>query len=200
MTYITSYCTIRNGTLRENGKLTITEGSFFPDFAERLYEYLNPGYPKFYKMDNLSKLGFLAGEVLVKNRGVFSAIKGYDVAVVLSNSSSSLDTDSKYSTISQKLSSPAIFVYTLPNIISGEICIRHGFKGENIFFVTPQFDTDLVSAYCDGILEEKGKICMSGWIEILGDEYDAFLYCVEKEPQGVSIEHTPQALKNLYGE
>jgi hypothetical protein len=198
--YITTYCTIKNGTVCVNGRPIFSENILFPDFAEHLYKHLSPDYPKFYKMDNLSKLGFLACEVLVKNGGVSSTIHGYDGAVVLSNSSGSLDTDSKYNEVSQKTASPAIFVYTLPNIVNGEICIRHGFKGENIFFVTPQFDTDLVCAYCDGLLEEKSKICMGGWIEIMGNEYDAFLYCVEKEPRGISIEHNPQTLKNLYCE
>ena len=200
MSYITSYCSIKNGHVRMNGKTIFSSGDSFSDFMERLYTHLNPDYAKFYKMDNLSKLGFLACEILLKSTETSIAASDYEIALVVSNSSGSLDTDSRYSEVSKQVASPAIFVYTLSNIVNGEICIRHGFKGENVFFVTPQFDTDLVCAYCDGLLEEKSKICVGGWIEVMGSEYDAFLYLVENEPGVLSLEHNPQNLKNLYCE
>jgi hypothetical protein len=200
MSYVTSYCSIKKGHVRLNGKKIFSSEDSFPDFMERLYTQLNPDYSKFYKMDNLSKLGFLACEVLLKNKNASRNVQEYDVALVLSNSSGSLDTDSRYNEVSKKVASPATFVYTLANIVNGEVCIRHGFKGENVFFVTPQFDTDLVCAYCDGLLEEKSKICVAGWIEVMGNEYEAFLYVAENEREALSIEHNPQNLKNLYSE
>lgn len=199
MSYITTYCSIKKGHVRVNGKAIFSSEDSFPDFMDRLYTKLSPDYSKFYKMDNLSKLGFLACEVLLK-KDASRTFRDYDVALVLSNSSGSLDTDSRYNEVSKKVASPATFVYTLSNIVNGEVCIRHGFKGDNVFFITPQFDTDLVCAYCDGLLEEKSKICVGGWIEAMGNEYEAFLYLVENEPGALPMEHTSQNLKNLYCE
>ena len=53
-------------------------------FQLLIYQYFELNYPKFYKMDNLSKLGWLASEVLLKD----TAIKSYepqDVGLILSN-------------------------------------------------------------------------------------------------------------------
>ncbi|HET9052621.1 MAG TPA: hypothetical protein VFM90_00505, partial [Cyclobacteriaceae bacterium] len=99
---------------------------------------------------------------------------------------------------SAKAPSPAMFVYTLPNIVAGEICIRHGIRGESNFFVSPEFNPDLFSSYLDTLLAGTVKQCLAGWVEVLNDRVDIFLYWVEKECSGVSLEHTPQNLNNLY--
>jgi hypothetical protein len=51
---------------------------------------------------------------------------------------------------------------------------------------------------CDEILEEKSKICIAGWVDVLGNNYDAFLYLIERKQGGVSIEHTPENVMKLY--
>lgn len=200
MSFITAYCSIKNGHVRVNGETVFSSGDAFADFMERLYAHLNPGYAKFHKMDNQSKLGFLACEALLKSTNASIAGRDYEVALVLSNASASLDTDIRYNELSKKVPSPAVFVYTLPNIVNGEICIRHGFKGENVFFVTPEFDTDLVCSTCDRLLEEGSEACVGGWIEVMGDAYDSFLYLVENRPGVISIEHNAQNVRNLYSE
>ena len=95
---ITQYCIIRNGKIFLNG-----EEFFSNDIAESplvffksALKHLNISYPKFYKMDSLSKLAFLASEVILiqdKARGSFPNDR---VALVLSNSVSCLDTDVEY--------------------------------------------------------------------------------------------------------
>ena len=60
--------------------------------------------------------------------------------MVFANSNSSLDVDIKHNaSIADKekyFPKPAVFVYTLPNIMLGELSIRHLLRGENIFFVS----------------------------------------------------------------
>jgi len=91
------------------------------DFAKGLYRFMNLKYPKFHKMDELCKLGFLASEILLDS----NTEVGEDTALVFSNRASSLDTDRKHQlSIKDRKDfypSPAVFVYTLPNIIMGEI-------------------------------------------------------------------------------
>ncbi|WP_321539372.1 hypothetical protein [Flavobacterium piscinae] len=86
-------------------------------------------------MDNLSKLAFLASEVLLSEQIIAEAEN--NVALVFANRSSSLDTDVKFQqSIDDKENyypSPAVFVYTLPNICVGEISIKHQLKSENAF-------------------------------------------------------------------
>ena len=162
------------------------------------YAHLKPEYPKFYKMDHLSKLGFLASETLFREQ----PIKQYThaaVTLVLSNAHASLDTDMRYWETSKTMSSPALFVYTLPNIVSGEICIRHGIKGENVFFVTPQFQPELLMDYVDRVLLFPGNdVCLAGWIDVMGEHHDVFLYLVEKEKRGLALEHSAEQLTKLY--
>ncbi len=63
---ITSYCTVRDNKLILDGKLLYesTTGDF-TEFASRLYKHSGISYPKFHKMDNLCKLGFLSAEQLL---------------------------------------------------------------------------------------------------------------------------------------
>ena len=81
----------------------------------------------------------------------------------------------------QSGASPALFVYTLPNIVIGEICIRHHFKGENAFFVFKQFDGTFMAGICQQLFEnqyrQKLYLRMGG---ILKENYRALLFLVEK--------------------
>ena len=87
-------------------------------------------YPKFFKMDELSKLGFIASELLLQAEGDRHQ-DSEDRAVILFNRSSSVTNDRKYQDTIQRpddyFPSPALFVYTLPNIVTGEIAIRNGY-------------------------------------------------------------------------
>lgn len=172
-----------------------SKGSSLTEFVELFYNHLNVNYPKFYKMDHLSKLGYLASEILIRECSA-KAFDPYDVSVVLSNASSSLDTDKNYFESTKRAASPALFVYTLPNIVNGEISIRHGFKGESAFFVTPHFDPDLLCSYCDELLKEKSKLCLAGWVEVMNENYDVFLYLIGKDKS--DSEHTVENIKRLY--
>jgi hypothetical protein len=101
-------------------------------FFKAFYKFLNLNYLKFFKMDSLSKLGFLASEVLFQQVECESK---EDFEIVLACSSSSLESDIQFqSTINDPnnyFPSPSVFVYTLPNIVIGEIAIRHKIMGNN---------------------------------------------------------------------
>ena len=60
-----------------NGELLYNEGNEqeaqtenFPTFIKNAYKFLKTDYPKFFKMDNLSKLAFLAADVLLKSENL----------------------------------------------------------------------------------------------------------------------------------
>ncbi len=181
--YITSSCLISNHTVYKNGEVVFAEGNNdVSGFLNALYRHLDTGYQRFYKMDNLAKLGWLASEVLLRGTAVKNTYPAEEIGLVFSNASSSLDTDERYMASVADTASPSLFVYTLPNIVVGEICIRNNFKGENAFFVAEKFDATFTNSYVSTLLD-KGilQACICGWVEMLGDEYKAVLFLVEKE-------------------
>lgn len=172
----TDICIIENSKIVLNEKnIFESQAGNFSDFAKEAYNSLEINYPKFHKMDNLSKLAFLASEMILKNDD------HSNTALVFANKSSSLDTDFKYqqSINSSKdyFPSPTVFVYTLPNICVGEISIRHKLQTENAFFVLEEFDEEFLNSYAAQILQSgKAEKVLCGWVELYQESYKAFVY------------------------
>ena len=126
-------------------------------------------------------------------------ITPWEIGVVLSNASSSLDTDLKYFETTKDIASPSLFVYTLPNIVIGEICIKNNFKGENAFFVSEQFNAGFIEQYVNNLVNNNIlQACICGWVELLEENYKAALFLVEKNSGGQSIPFTAGNILNIY--
>ncbi|MFY7844179.1 3-oxoacyl-ACP synthase [Chryseobacterium gambrini] len=172
----TDICTIENSKIVLNNDIIFeTPTENFSDFAKEAYKSLALNYPKFHKMDHLSKLAFLASEMILKDEDHSRT------ALVFANRSSSLDTDFKYqeSINSQEnyFPSPAVFVYTLPNICVGEISIRHKMQTENAFFVLDEFNEEFLNNYSAQLLQSgKADKVLCGWVELYQESYKAFVY------------------------
>ena len=184
-TYIQSYIQIENNEIVLNGESIFkTEPTNFGDFSKQALRHFEIQYPKFFKMDALSKLAFLGAELLLSP--ITSTEEENNIALVLANKSSSLDTDVKYQeSISDKenyFPSPAVFVYTLPNICLGEISIRHQLKSENSFFIFDAFNAEFLLNYSGILLNtNKADSVLCGWVEFYNDNYKAFLCIISKE-------------------
>ncbi len=183
---IINHCTIRNNQVIVEDKPVFSfPEAGFKEFSTAVYKKFNTDYPKFYKMDNLCKLGFLTSEILLEDKEIKKRFTGSDTGILLMNSSSSLDTDRNHQeTIADRkeyFPSPSIFVYTLPNIVIGEICIRHKITGENIFFIQEKFNPSFLVSYVSYLFDcEIINKCMAGWIEMNGEHYESFVMLVEK--------------------
>jgi len=183
---ITSCCIIRDNKVMLNDRLIYYQENIskFADFAKSVYKQANISYPKFYKMDSVSKLGFLATELVLQER----TIAGYlpeKVGVVFANASSSLDTDMAHQeTIKDRsgyFPSPSVFVYTLPNIVIGEVCIRHQIKGENAFLISESADAKMICNYVNELFDnDRVDACICGWVEVLGGQFFSLAMLVEK--------------------
>ena len=143
------------------------EGQEHHSLLTSLYKQMIGNYPKFYKMDGLCRLGFVASEILL------NAEKGEtdkERAIIFFNHSSSIASDRNYKeSINDKdnyFPSPSIFVYTLPNIVTGEIAIRNHFHGETSFFILPNKDErmmeEILQASCR---DAQSKSFLTGWID-----------------------------------
>lgn len=186
---ISTYSHISPSHIQVDGKdvlATIPRSSFDEDTLA-IYKSLGIDYPKFYKMDAPSKLGFLASELVLKSLDLKQYYKSEDIGVVLYGASGSLDTDQKFqATIAQPTDffpSPAIFVYTLPNIVLGEICIRNKFKGENYSFAMEAPDSVEIYSFIQNIFEqEQVMACLCTWTEFQNrDQYRSIMLVIEKE-------------------
>lgn len=200
MKRITASCIIEDHVFVKDGKVVFDErraAADLPDFLHSLYKYSGLNYPRFYKMDNLSKLGWLAAEILLQEGFHGGNYESGEIGIVLANANASLDTDLKYYDTVKEFPSPSLFVYTLPNIMIGEICIRKGFKGENAFFVSDRFDADLMVQYVGNLLDKDIlQACICGWVDLLGPVYKAALFLVEKgEGSGI---FTAEALNKIF--
>lgn len=176
--HIEAYCHIKENQIFLNGDaIFYSKENEFSAFIKSAYKNLEIDHSKFFKMDNLSKLAFIAAETLLKDESE------KNIGLVLSNNASSLDTDRKHQAsiadIKNSYPSPAIFVYTLPNICLGEISIKHKLYSENAFFVFNSFNPEILHDYSNSLLRSrKSEKVLCGWVNFDDGKYDAFLYVV----------------------
>ena len=178
-----SYCIINTKHVVLNDKEIFVSPTIS---LENMYHSLQLDYPKFFKMDNLSKLGFLGAELILNQHfnDKENRIKKEDMSIICCNSVASLDNDRRYQTTiadSAFFPSPAIFVYTLPNIVNGEIAIRHKIMGETSFFILPKFSAKTIlelsqSAFSDADI----TYVLSGWINFEFGKGDLFLVLLQR--------------------
>jgi hypothetical protein len=215
MSLITTYCTIRKNKVFLNGIETFSAPANVPfnEFIKSAYKDAGMAYLKFFKMDNLSKLAIIAAEHLLKTSVLLLSADSKEIGILIANAHSCLDTDIQHQvTISDKnnyFPSPAIFVYTLPNILIGEICIRHKIYGENSFMVMPEFHAGILWDNAQ-LLFSTGHISavIGGWVEYTGENFEAFLYLHQNDnlstesqilfENKVYICDSPHHLKELY--
>ena len=147
-------------------------------------------WPKFYKMDTLSKAGFVATELLLKKVGGPRCGSEEFIrsrAIVLFGSTASLCADRNYQETIQNgdnyYPSPALFVYTLPNIVTGEIAIRNHWRGETSFYVleapdAAQMAFHLACAFQDTDTES----ILAGWVDSsMNDDFQVFVTLISRE-------------------
>lgn len=155
--------------------------------TELYRNYVND-YPKYFKMDGLCKLGFMASELLLQQDEEERFQSREDRAVILLNSTSSIDADQHFQATIRDMDnyfpSPSLFVYTLPNIVTGEIAIRNHYYGETSFYVIDEFSENTLLqvcqlTFCDG--HTQSLIC--GWVDYANESsFNALLFlCSRKE-------------------
>lgn len=148
-------------------------------------------YSKFYKMDMLSRLAFIASELIIESEGQRTlnsnpSTLNYSRAVVLFNHSSSIIADRQYVKSIEKddfFPSPAAFVYTLPNITTGEIALRNGYHGETSFYILAERNEKLMQRVIKSTFIDRDiKSVIGGWIDCPSEdefECEISIFCKE---------------------
>ncbi len=154
-----------------------TEHGSYTDMLVEAYQHFRINYPKFFKMDLPSRTALIASELL----GPYPGIDHDKTAVVITTRSGCIEVDKKFEESRQTVASPALFVYTLPNIMLGEICIRQGFKGEQICLVDESPDWHQLSFIVQDQLQYRQmEACLCGFIEATHQQIKANLCLVGK--------------------
>ena len=205
---IHKYCAINRSHAAINAKVILEnkEKLAFGKYIRSLYKHLRLDYSKFFKMDGLSKLGFMSVELLLQEETLLDKYPAEKIGIILFNASSSLEVDEKHQgTIidrEQYFPSPSNFVYTLPNIMGGEAAIRHKFKGENTIMISENFNAQLLYDICSAAFSTQAlQICICGWVEKYREEYESVLFIVGREEPHKSVEgiiFDPSNISKLY--
>ncbi len=140
-------------------------------------------YPKYHKMDSLSRLAFLATELLL-SRGDVPQDSGR--ATILFNRTSSVVADrchlGSIAKPGEFYPSPSVFLGTLPNIATGEIAIRHGYTGETSLYITDFRDEALMKKVVSSSFSPGGfRSLICGFVDCdRGDSFEADLKILVK--------------------
>lgn len=176
--------TLNQNGVTLDGKRLETRGTDM-EMLTALYRDMDVQYPKYFKMDPLSRLGFIAAELLL-GHPVSQELDDH-TAIILVGHAGCMVTDLKYiETIKGGTDgyypSPANFVYTLSNIVCGEIAIRHKIAGETSCFLLDRYDPMMVDrlmeqAFCDPDTQR----VLGGWIECTStDNFECKLKLITK--------------------
>lgn len=167
-----------------------------------IYRKIGVDYPKFFKMDAFSKTGVLLSDLLfyqqnsqkvndVKNKG----------AVIVFSISGTYQTDVKFeNTISDAQNffpSPAIFVYTLPNIVTGEIALRHGMHGETAYYSTQKFNPAQIESIVSDAIPNDSCVFVA-WIDCDSPQQYGIMFVVANSNDEISHTFNAQNLEDIY--
>lgn len=140
-------------------------------------------YPKYHKMDALSRLAFLATELLLSRGDV---PQDSERATILFNRTSSVVADlchlGSIAKPGEFYPSPSVFLGTLPNIATGEIAIRHGYTGETSLYITDFRDEALMKKVVSSSFSMGGfRSLICGFVDCdRGDSFEADLKILVK--------------------
>ena len=190
MSFITAYCHIREDICTVNGAVFLQKKQDVTDsWFKQLYKELAIEYPKFYKMDMLAQAGFIGSELIKKvSPDLSTRYQDDEIALLFANQQSSADADIRFqdSYLEKKSPSPSLFVYTLPNIVLGEIAIRNKWFGENMFAVFPKFAPEFIIQYGSILLKTGSKAVLAGWLGVLDGKVEVSLFLIgEKGDDGI---------------
>lgn len=180
---IKAWCRITNNKVLLNGEelqIPIKENT---SWLTNIYKSLKIDYPKYFKMDKLSKSGFLASEIIMRKLNIEPLKPKPNWSIILMNNSSSLETDKEFQKTIQSPSdyfpSPSVFVYTLANIVTGEIAIRNKIMGETLFYVHQKFSAQHLYQYSlDSFSDQSIDNVLCGWVEDGDGDIDVLMFAI----------------------
>lgn len=194
------YIQIGNASCSANGEIIIPNREEKPvsEWLKELYLALKIDYPKFYKMDDLCKLGFLSVEFLKKQLVIEQDTD--EIALLLVSKYSSLTSDIHHQRLIESGNpSPAVFVYTLPNIMLGEVAIRNSWYGEQLCWIKNQWPNELIVAQLEVYFTQgKATTIVLGKNDCYASQLEAAWCVVTKEQFSGYKEQIIQEIRTIF--
>lgn len=146
------------------------------DALKDIYKLNALSYPKFHKMDLLSKVAFLSAHFLQIEKNI-SNIDAFERALLCNTNTGSEDVDKKFNNSRNLIPSPALFVYTLPNIFMGELAIKYKIKGEHVCYQVDREDANkfLENKVNHLFAKKEAKAVLWGTVNALHNKIDVHL-------------------------
>ncbi|MED9899666.1 MAG: beta-ketoacyl synthase N-terminal-like domain-containing protein [Bacteroidales bacterium] len=172
---------ISQGQVNVDGtSVFVSSQTDFQTFSRESFKSRGESNMKFYKMDDFCKLGYLASAWLLD--GIEYGEE--ECGIVMSGKYGCLDTDIRHQQIidseGDSSASPAVFVYTLPNVVAAEISIRHHIKGENIWFWSEDKTMSDIKKYASILAASRDlKYCIAAHIDFINGDYFAIFELLE---------------------
>lgn len=165
-----------------------------------MYREKGIDYPKFFKMDTLSKAGFLAAEEVLGAAGMRNDSPKPDMSLVLVNRTSSTGNDAAFQkglSLENYFPSPALFVYTLSNIVCGEIAIRNKILGETSFYIDEKPCPKRMMRYVEwAFADPRINRVLLGWVEAFEGDRPVSMMLVERDAEG-GLDFTTDNIEKL---
>ncbi len=174
---------IGDGSVKVDGEVVFAdENADYHAFIRDAFKAGGGQNMKFYKMDDFCKLAYVAADRLLE--GIDFGEE--EIGMVLSGRYGCLDTDMKHQQIIDSEgdagASPAVFVYTLPNVAAGEVSIRHHIKGENTWFWSDDRQMCDIRQYAGMMMAAQDlKYCMTGYFDCIAGKYEAVFKLLERQ-------------------
>lgn len=174
---------IGDGIVKVDGEVVFAdENADYHAFIRDAFKAGGGQNMKFYKMDDFCKLAYVAADRLLE--GIDFGEE--ECGMVLSGRYGCLDTDMKHQQIIDSEgdagASPAVFVYTLPNVAAGEVSIRHHIKGENTWFWSDDRQMRNIRQYAGMMMAAQDlKYCIIGYFDCIAGKYEAVFKLLERQ-------------------
>lgn len=174
---------IGDGSVKVDGEVVFAdENADYHAFIRDAFKAGGGQNMKFYKMDDFCKLAYVAADRLLECIDFGEE----ECGMVLSGRYGCLDTDMKHQQIIDSEgdagASPAVFVYTLPNVAAGEVSIRHHIKGENTWFWSDDRQMRDIRQYAGMMMAAQDlKYCIIGYFDCIAGKYEAVFKLLERQ-------------------
>ncbi len=170
------------------------------DKLDSIYDSQIKDYPKYYRMDGMAKLVFILGDLICTRTNICSDIDSSDIAFVMLNATGSFPSDSIHSNLIMEgfdKASPSNFVYTLPNVGMGEVCIKWKITGEGLFLIEDAFSAKRICEIADLFLAQgKCKAIVIGWAEPTENEGNC-IFLISNKGTGINLLNTEKNILKI---
>jgi len=167
---------------------------------DSIYDSQIKDYPKYYRMDGMAKLVFILGDLICARTKICDDIDGSDLAFVMLNATGSFPSDSIHNNLIMdgfERASPSNFVYTLPNVGMGEVCIKWKITGEGLFLIEDEFSANCICEIADLFLSQgKCKAIVIGWAEPTENEGNC-IFLISNKGKGINLLNTEKNILKI---